>query len=264
MIKTAGNRLRRPRFDACAGIAVLGLLLAAVPLAANEWTCRVLELDPDPGTLRPPVISAVALHPEGRFVAIAGDDHRIRIVDLESGRTLQRRAAHGDWVRSLVYAPTGKTLASAGNDGRIVLWDATYATEIRQLASLPHPITAIAFSQTGNSLAAIGFGDDLRVFDVEGQNAAVRFGCPCTDMRALAYSADLRLLASGGRNGVVRVWDVRTGKVLQSSPPTANACGDWPSRRMATRLCPAVKTARSRSSPWTAKRASRWKAPEPR
>lgn len=213
-MRTAGNCLHRPWSGFIVGMVALGWLLAAVG-SANEWTCRVLELDPDPGTLRPPVVSAVALHPEGRFVAIAGDDHRIRIVDLESGRTLQRRAAHGDWVRSLVYAPTGKTLASAGNDGRIVLWDATHATELRQLASLPHPITAIAFSQTGKSLASIGFGDDLRVFDVDGQKSAVRFGCPCTDMRALAYSADLRMLASGGRSGVVRVWDVGTGKVVQ-------------------------------------------------
>jgi WD40 repeat protein len=211
------DRSRMDRRAACAALAGAGLalLLPQRRARAEDWSCRLIALEPEPDALRPPVVSAVALSPQGKLLAIAGDDHRIRILDLATGKTLKRRAAHGDWVRALAYSPDGKIIASAGNDGRIVLWNSDTATEYAELAQLSHPVTAIAFNPSGGSLASTGFEDDVRVFDVAPRKESLRLRCPCSDMRALAYSPDLRLLAGGGRNGVVRVWDVSTGKVVQ-------------------------------------------------
>ena len=199
--------------------AVLGwltvMLMAAAALRAEEWSGRMLLLEAEDGTARPPVVSAVALHPLGKVVAIAGDDHRVRILDLKTGKVLQRWAAHGDWVRALAYAPSGKLLASAGNDGRILVWDASSGRVVTELAKLNQTITAIAFSRDGGLLASIGFDDDLHVFDVSGRRQIRQLKCPCHDMRALAYSSNMSLLASAGRNGIVRLWDAEKGQVLQ-------------------------------------------------
>ena len=50
--------------------AVLGwltvMLMAAAALRAEEWSGRMLLLEGEDGTARPPVVSAVALHPLGK------------------------------------------------------------------------------------------------------------------------------------------------------------------------------------------------------
>jgi WD40 repeat protein len=173
----------------------------------------VLRLEPAAELKSPPVVSAVAVHPEGKTLAIAGDDHSIRIFDLGAGRFVHRLVGHSDWVRTLVFSPTGEILASAGNDGRIAFWNVAAGGK-RTEARLPHAVTAVVFSQDGKTLAAIGFGDQLHVLDVDSGQPVSAWNCPCRDMRALAYCGTRRTWAGGGRNGIIRIWGA-DGQVVQ-------------------------------------------------
>ena len=194
---------------------LLGAALGVERATADDWTSRILAVDPDHPDDRPPVITGLALHPDGGIAAIAGDDHRVRLLDLEEGKILLTLTEHVDWVRSLAFSPTGRVLASAASDGRIVLWDPTDGRMIRELAALPYAVTAIRFSHDGSQLAAAGFGEELHIFDVAAGESRLRLSSPCRDMRAVAFSADRQLLAAGGRNGLVRLWSLADGPVLQ-------------------------------------------------
>ena len=193
--------------------AVLSWLLLAWSAEGAEWTSRVLHLEPVADLKCPPVVSAVAVHPEGKTLAIAGDDHAIRVFDLGAGQFVHRLVGHADWVRALAFSPNGQILASAGNDGRIAFWDLASGAK-RNEARMPHAVTAVVFSQDGEKLAAVGFGDQLQVLDAASGQALSAWNCPCRDMRALAYCSTRRAWAGGGRNGIVRMWGA-DGQVLQ-------------------------------------------------
>jgi WD40 repeat protein len=181
----------------------------------DDWTSTSLELTPETDWRDPPVVSALALHPDGQLLAIAGDDHWIRIWDLSTGQPVKKFVAHNDWVRTLAFSPHGDLLASAGSDGRIVLWDARRGVRLREAGRMRHTVAAIAFQLDGAKLFSVGFGDKLRVFNPSTGNNLMALNCPCMDMRALAYSADRHAIAVGGRNGIIRILDAQNGALLQ-------------------------------------------------
>src|SRR5207253_9356635 len=69
-------------------------------------------------------VRAVAVSPDGKTLATAGDDRTVRLWELETGQLLRTLEGHGAQVRSLAFCPDGKTLASGGWDGSVKLWDA--------------------------------------------------------------------------------------------------------------------------------------------
>ena len=83
----------------------------------------VIRLTPDEVGGSPPVITAVRLQPGGRFLVMAGDDHVVRIWDLQQRRIVQELRVHQDWVDTAAFSPDGRWLATAGNDHRVVLSD---------------------------------------------------------------------------------------------------------------------------------------------
>jgi WD40 repeat protein len=197
-------------------LCLLSLWLAwAGSTATADWTGQAFSIRPEQPVDSPPVITGLALHPDGHRVAVAGDDHRVRILDLESGEVVLALTEHADWVRSLAFSPSGQLLASAATDGRLILWDPDNGNKLFQVAKLPHAISSIRFSHDGRYLAAVGFGEGVYVYDVETRKAQLRLSSPCLDMRALAFSADRQLIAAGGRNGLVRLWSLVDGPVLR-------------------------------------------------
>ncbi|HEY5315721.1 MAG TPA: hypothetical protein VIK18_24535, partial [Pirellulales bacterium] len=84
-------------------IACLALTVAAAS-AAELVTERVLTPAASAGS-DPPVVTAVAIHPAGRMVASAGDDHLVRLWDTETGGLVRELRGHTDWVRCLAFHP---------------------------------------------------------------------------------------------------------------------------------------------------------------
>ena len=66
---------------------------------------------------------AVAVSPDGRFVATAGNEKGIQLFDTASGKQVGRLAGHKGGVSSLTFSPDGKSLLSGGFRGKALLWD---------------------------------------------------------------------------------------------------------------------------------------------
>lgn len=65
----------------------------------------------------------LALSPDGRTLAVTGNDQAIRLFDLRSGRELGKFQGHNGQVMSLAFAPDGKTLISGSADTTALVWD---------------------------------------------------------------------------------------------------------------------------------------------
>src|SRR5262245_15690505 len=86
-----------------AGLAPSAIVLCAPfePAAMGEtraisWPSRVVQLPPDDDNQKPPVVTALRMHRDGQRLATAGDDHTVRVWNLENGKLIQKLNAHTD------------------------------------------------------------------------------------------------------------------------------------------------------------------------
>src|SRR6267142_4195904 len=159
--------LSRRRFVAClASVVAAGSVPHTRRAIAGDarvisWPSRVVQLPPDEDDQKPPVVTAVRLHRDGLLLATAGDDHRVRVWNLNDGKLVHKLDGHTDWVRTVDYSPDGRILASAGNDRQIIFWDATSGAQLDVLTVQQAAIAAIRFSRDGKLLAVVGFEDNV-------------------------------------------------------------------------------------------------------
>lgn len=161
-----------------------------------------------------PVVTALASSLNGRFIAAAGDDHGIRIVDITTGNTIRTIEAHQDWIRALQFSVDGQRLFSAGDDGRVLSWKHGYPVHADELVSVPFAIRALALSPGKQLLAIAGFSAEVLIFDLETSEIRHRLLCQHGDQRCVRFSGDGKHLLSGGRDGELHVWDSETGREL--------------------------------------------------
>lgn len=200
------------RYTLTVSLFIVSVAVSAC-FAEKDWSSRVIQLQPH-GEEKPPVVTTVSIQPGGSLVAVAGDDHIVRIWNWETGEFLRKLQDHGDWIRAAAFSPDGTTLATAGYDRKIILWDASSWQKLRVLATHERIIANMVYSHNGTLIATIGFDDMLRVYDVASGKQMYKLSCPCRDMRALAFSPDDQMLAAGGRNGKIRFWSVEDGNSL--------------------------------------------------
>lgn len=173
-----------------------------------------LQLAPLAAHLASPVITALAASHDGRFLAAAGDDHAIRIVDVRSGTTFSTLVGHQDWIQSLVFSADSQQLFSAGNDGRILRWNHRYPVSFTEIQRFDFAIRSISLSTTKNLLAVGGFSNEVTVLDLDNDRIKHRLACDSEDQRCVRFSPDGTKLLRGGRLGEVCVWDTETGQEL--------------------------------------------------
>jgi WD40 repeat protein len=98
-------------------------------------------------------VTALAFHPNGRWLASGGDDHLV-LWDFATRTELHRFKGHANQLNSLAFSPDGRRLASATEDGLLRLWDVDSAEEVFSWRHAGGPFTCVLFTPDGNDLIA--------------------------------------------------------------------------------------------------------------
>jgi len=77
-------------------------------------------------------ILCLALSPDGRTLASAGQDGTLRLWEVLTGREIRRFDGHADKVYCLAFSPDGRRLASGSGDTTALLWDVYGAMDPRR------------------------------------------------------------------------------------------------------------------------------------
>lgn len=182
---------------------------------------------------------AVAFSPDGTMLASGSVDKTIRLWDVLTGKNIGTLIGHTELPRSLAFSPDGMKLASGSIDKTIRLWDVSTGKNIHTLTGHTGMVESIAFSPSGTMLASGSQDETVRLWNVStGENInilgktdnpsvavqmlhilarrspkSVQHGSPIT---SVAFSPDSTILASGETNGTVKLWDVSTGRNINT------------------------------------------------
>lgn len=190
--------------------------VATVRLGGNEQAEEAA-----PGTLLQtlqtgsPVIS-VALSPDGRIVAVGGDDASLSLWDLHEadmlGAVLEH---HSGSIASLLFTPDGERVLSASDDKTVCLWKVENGDLVHQTHEFSDPIESMALSPDGQLLAIGGWGQVVFLCQLLSDSILSLTEIYSTFVHCLTFSPDSNTLVAGCYDSVVRMWDVQTRRPLR-------------------------------------------------
>jgi WD40 repeat protein len=151
-------------------------------------------------------VLALAFSPEGKWLATAGGDHRLRLWDLE---TLQAEVVlphHTDAVHAVAWSPDGTRLASGGSDQTVRIFDTKTWKILATLEGHSAPVLAVALLADGRAVSA---GEDaiVRVWDVAGKKQIAALEGHSGSVRAIAIAPGGATIATAGDDKSVKLWD---------------------------------------------------------
>lgn len=162
--------------------------------------------------------SAVALSPDGKWLATGTADGVIQVWDVNTGTVVSRAVTRNN-IDVIAFSPTGKMLlAGEGNPSTLHVIQ-LYTGHIRSIRTAHNDLMSlIVFSPDGGQTATVS--GDSRV-----QLWAIKDGLPAkpqilsghtADLYAVLFSPDGKTLFTAGREGIIHVWDTATTQEILS------------------------------------------------
>lgn len=99
-------------------------------------------------------VLAVAISPDSRILATAGQDKTITLWDTASGRQLKTLSGHSGDVRMVAFAAGGKYLVSASDDKLVLVWNLRNGVQQQVLRGHEDNVVYLAVSRDGHRVVS--------------------------------------------------------------------------------------------------------------
>ncbi|MGA9671506.1 MAG: caspase family protein, partial [Terracidiphilus sp.] len=162
-------------------------------------------------------VTALAVHPSGKFFATGGYRQEVRIWNLDG--TLQGESRFEGKsnqpvlpTSSLTFSPDGDSLVVVNNNPEMSLQIFDLKAHLVDTLKVPnaYPGPAIAFSKSGKWLAA-GAHNNIFVWDWPNRKLAHVFKGHSESIEGLSFMPDVERLVSASRDATTRVWRIDNG-----------------------------------------------------
>jgi WD40 repeat protein/serine/threonine protein kinase len=164
-------------------------------------------------------MAGLAFSPDGRRVASADPEYRVRVWDAITGGLARTMTGHSDRVYAIAFSPDGRLLATGSRDTTIRLWDAATGACVRTLEPHGTWIRSVAFSPDGTRLVSGSGGElftprrhgEVILWAVASGREIRRFAGPHDRTYGVAYRPDGKQIASVNCESNLKLWDPETG-----------------------------------------------------
>ncbi len=173
-------------------------------------------------------IRVVIFSPNGRRLAVAGENNVVYLLDADNFSVLYEMHGHDLAINSLQFSADGSRLLSASSDKTVRLWNVDTGQLERTLRGHTDEVFSAIFHPDGTRIVSAGRDRGLRVWDASGRDELLRLSGHANYVYCLAFSPDGSTLLSGSGDKTIRVWTtrpeaerVRARKDLEAAAPEA-------------------------------------------
>ncbi|WP_299461082.1 c-type cytochrome domain-containing protein [uncultured Gimesia sp.] len=160
--------------------------------------------------------------PTGKSLLSGAADKFVKIFDVATGKFVKSFEGHTHHVLDVAWKADESTIVSSGADNVIKVWNIETGEQIRTIAGYTKQVTSIAYLGLGDNIIS-GGGDKTVRMHLTTNGSNFRNLAGSTDyVYSVAGSRDEAIVIAGGEDGILRVWDAKTGALLNSfNPPAA-------------------------------------------
>jgi|GEM_PF-1046011 len=204
-------------FDAVKGDIIVKRGAHPIGPSSRCWGSKDCTLDHKP-------LRTSSWSPDGKFLAVGGDDTVIIIYYTSNWTEYRTLEGHRGSVLTLAWSPDGKLLASgSGTDkvdphnmpeNEIRIWNTTTWTTAQILKGHVDGVMGLRWSPNGTRLASASDDKTIRIWDVSTWKTEKVLAGHTLGALDVAWSPDGKTLVSGSRDYKVMAWDYDTGKAL--------------------------------------------------
>lgn len=152
-------------------------------------------------------IHSLAFDPEGKHLASAGSDGRVKIWDvLDKEKAAQDLSEQTGAVYAVTYSPDGKWLATAGWDGTVRIWNTANSELYRMFHPQEGDAWSVSFGKNGKWVAC-AIQESVRVWDIDTEKEIFKYQ-GTRAFHTVRFAPDGTTLAAGGRDGTLRIWEI--------------------------------------------------------
>ena len=189
-------------------------------------TAKEFDREHPPQYGRPPIITALDISPDGRWLAVSGY-HEVLIHDLDGSEQVARLIGQAERIESVRFSPDGQRIAVAGGIpaqmGEIQIWDVRGIRDSTGHGELlvSQPVTfdsvfGVSWSPDGS---LIGFGctdATVRAIDTESGEEVLFQGAHDDWVLDTAFSTDGSHLVSVGRDMTAKLTEIATQRFIDN------------------------------------------------
>lgn len=184
-------------------------------------------------------VTAMALSPDGAWLASASGDQRITLWHLPEGVPVHHLEGHTGTIRCMLFSPDGRWLASGADDRTVSIWS---VDQKRQLYQFTHHdwVRGLAFSPDSKALAVASH--DVWLWNIaHGTPSHLRKRHP-EHVTSVAFSPDGETIASVSWSGTVRLWHITSGERIRTLRSRAETREDLPGTSLLIAFIPDPQT----------------------